>query len=392
MEEPFPDVSGDAANEGTAAHELAAHCLANDKDPAHYKGRVVDITATTVALRFLQPASPLGNDGTRWPVTDEMIEGVNVYLEHVRGLRGERAVEQRLDISHVADGIFGTGDALVYDQVNKHLHVIDLKYGRGVLVEAKDNPQLLLYASGAAKRYHNREGINLVTMTIVQPRAQHPKGPVRSHTITWKELADAETEIGEGAKRVAEASTAPDVKPYLSSGSWCRFCKAGAVCEVRAEEAIAAAEAEFTDLTAEAVSAMPPEKLAKVLAKARDIEHWIKAVQEHAHAEAMAGRPVPGFKLVEKRAVRKWRNEQLLIENAPMMLSIPEDALYGPRPLLSPAQLEKILSPAERKDVAPFVVKSSSGFNLVPEDDPRPAAKPSAEDEFGPVGLDDCET
>lgn len=391
--------SSAAANEGTAAHELASWSLIMQRDPADMLGRIIDIDGVDHARRFLMPGSPITDD-TRWPVTDEMVDAVRVYTDYVDSLGGERAVEQKLDISHIHPDMWGTGDATVYVAETKTLHVVDLKYGRGVVVEAEGNPQLALYASGARKRLHNRGPIDTVIATIVQPRAPHDEGRIRSVAYTAADLDALEVEIGAKAARTDEARerymAAPVTKAgealnqrwqtdYLVPGEWCRFCKVRATCPARAGQALADAQAEFASdgsVTLPDPTALTPERLAYLLKTARQVQHWINAVEEHANAEALAGRIPPGWKLVPKRAQRVWTDETAFLSAAPVLLSIDVAEMYGEPKLLSPSQLEKKLPKAERGSLAAFVTKASSGLNLVPEEDARSAVRVDAAAEF----------
>ena len=173
---------------------------------------------------------------------------------------------------------------------------------------------------------------------------------------------------------------------YLAAGDHCRFCAAGAVCPMRAEQAIADAQAEFGDdgeIVTTEIARLSTADLGDLVRKARQIQHWVKAVEEHANAEALAGRIPEGFKLAAKRATRKWTDESVVISVAPIMTTLAPEEMFAEPKLLSPAQLEKKLPKAERAALAPFITKESSGANLVPEDDPRPSIRPSAEEEFG---------
>ncbi len=394
MEERMPPgKSSAAANEGTAAHELAAWALTMQRDPADMLGRVIDITGKDHARRFLQKGAPLTDDGTRWPVTEEMVEAVKVYVEHILSLGGERLVEQRLHMTRIHEDIWGTGDDITWLADEKHLHVVDLKYGRGVVVEAKDNSQLACYASGALTRLEAEgiSGARTITMTIVQPRAPHDEGPVRSWTVDAAELADKELDIAGSARAALIATGQNDVgsdewnAEWLRPGEHCRFCSFGAQCPKRAEQAIADAQAEFADdgtMTLPEPESMTPEALADTLRKARQIQHWINAVEEHANAEAQAGRIPPGFKLVAKRATRSWKDESTFVAMAPMLFSVDTAQMYAAPKLLSPAQLEKLLPKDERAALATFITSNSSGTNLVPADDARPSTRPSAEEDF----------
>lgn len=388
----MPDKSGAAANEGTAAHELAAWALTMRRDPADMLGRIIDIRGEDHHRKFLVQGSPLEGT-TRWPVTPEMVEAVGLYVNYVETLGGERSIEQKMHMEAIHPEVWGTGDALVYQADRKALHIVDLKYGRGVEVGAENNPQLLAYASGALARMSNVGPVETITATIVQPRVDpEPK----SWTLTLDELRAAESELGDAANLALAAAEAFVSDPqsaamissmgrwaetYLRPGAHCRFCKVAATCSARASDALKGVGATST-FVAKDPALLTGEELADRLRAARQIQHWVKSVEEYAHAEAVAGRVPPGFKLVAKRATRNWTDEESFIAAAPMILSISPAEMFGPQPLLSPAQLEKKLPKAERDALAAFVTTASSGTNLVAIDDARPSAKASAEDEF----------
>lgn len=374
------------AAEGTAAHELAAHCLEKGFDADRFLGSVIDITANG-------PGAMFGNRGltdplTRFEVTDEMAEGVQEYIDHVRSLfmsDGERRegvevdIEHRFDLTHVHHDMFGTGDAVVYDPAGKHLHVVDLKYGRGIAVEAEHNVQLLTYGVGALKRYHNRE-VERVTLTIVQPRAHHAAGSIRSWTTSVDDLRMFALEL-KGAAKACEEADAP-----LAAGAWCKFCPAAAVCPEMRQKSLALAQAEFADSGSISVpepETLSSEQLGSILREVNIIEDWCRRVMEHAHAEATAGRMPDGFKLVDKRASRKWKDEALAAQSIPLLTGIGGADLYSEPKLKSVAQMEKTVGKKEFAAIeSRLVVKQSSGTVLAPESDKRPAAKVSAVEEF----------
>lgn len=360
------------AAEGTAAHELAARCLSTGEDPAEHLGKVIDTQHADGAL-FVDGEA----DGVRtFAVDEEMVDGVALYVGSVESLipqsgAYELDVEQRLDMTHIHPDIYGTGDAVVYQEKAGWLHVVDLKYGKGVVVEPEENPQLLLYGAGAARRYHNRL-LNGVTLHVVQPRAPHHYGPVRSWPTDLISLMEFEDVLGDAARRTAD----PDAP--LVPGDHCRFCPALPVCPAARKAAAEAARAEFDE-----PAGLSGEDLAAVLKEADFIGTWVKSVQEYAHAEAVAGRMPPGFKLVAKRASRKWKGTAAEIERGLVLHDVDRDDIYTEPEIRSPAALEKVLG---KKAFAPIekalVAKVSSGTNLVPEDDPRPSVKADAQQEF----------
>jgi hypothetical protein len=375
----------------TAAHELASHCLETGDDPATFTGMWVDIRQEDGKL-FVELDEPPAEPGRYFEVDDEMADGVGLYVEHVRSLHESSElcfvdVEQRLDMTHLHPEIFGTSDATVLDAGNRHLHVVDLKYGKGLAVDDTDNPQLLLYAAGAARRHHNAQ-IEKLTMWIVQPRAPHPKGPIREYEIDLIDLFDFEHDLA----RAATATESPDAP--LVAGDWCWFCPAQPVCPAARVTRVGAAAEEFGEIgepvTFTAPEKLSPERLAALLREADAIGNYVKAVQEHAHAQAMGGHMPDGFKLVPKRATRKWKDEAEALASLTRLKVSKAEAYTEPK-LRSPAQLEKFF-PGRNKDqrqaaMADLVVKQSSGFNLVPVEDPRPAANIGAGADFEAVDV-----
>lgn len=395
MEAGFPDDrSSPYANEGSAAHELAAHCLQHDFDAARFLGRVIDINEP-----FGGKIMQSGADGvTRFEVTEEMVDAVEVYLDVVRSLTGRDRnlknpaviveIEQKLDMTHLHPEIFGTGDAVVYQKNAAWLHVIDLKYGKGVVVDPTENPQLMLYGAGAVRRYQGYR-IEGITLHIVQPRA--PGSPVRSWQTDVLTLLEFEDEIrakaqladyGEWVARHEEMEGAEWNAQFLEAGDHCRFCKAAAVCPALRAVAQQKALAEFSGgaIVLPEPTSLDQDQMAAVLRDADLIGNWVKAVQEHAHAEAVAGRMPTGFKLVPKRASRKWKDEA---EAATMLAALAVDPWQEPK-LKSPAQVEAavgkkkfagLLSDAEDLGFEAPVTKVSSGTNLVPLSDARQSVK-----------------
>lgn len=414
MEQPFPNTSSSYAAQGTAAHELAGWCLANDEQPEDHLGLWIDTQAEygNIFVDLTDDEGP-HPENRYWPIDDDMVEAVTVYTDFVRSLLKESKdaeldVEQRLDMTHLHPDIFGTGDATVYIESERHLHVCDYKHGKGVAVDAENNPQLLLYGAGAAMRFHNRP-LEKVTLHIIQPRAPHPKGRVRSCPLDLFDLFEFEDDIVKAAKTVDQAAkefavvTAVDGQidntmwqaVYLEAGEHCGFCRAHAICPKARAAALELAQAEFSDdgeLTLPDFTQMNPDQVASYMAQADQVIAHFKAFQEYAHAEACAGRMPSGMKLVAKRATRKWRDPAGVVDDL-MLSGLGKTDLYVEK-LKSPAQVEKVMKKkafeswvsdnTDDEGVGP-VVSQSSGTNLVPSDDPRPAVKADAASEFGTV-------
>lgn len=397
MQEGIPDTSSTFADEGSAAHELAEHCLKTLTDPAEYADCYVNLGEED---RITD--EPIGERSFR--IDDEMVDGVQTYLDTCReviALSGpdlEYAFEQWVDLSNIAGMEGGTADFAAYDPVTKRLTVADLKYGKGTPVEVTENTQLLCYALGVVNRYHNR-GIGAVELIVVQPRCPHPKGPVRRWETDAVTLLEFEHTLIAASAREQEAAAnfhpefdaavrphpTPWQEMHLKAGDWCKFCKAESFCNVKRQRVLEIASAEFGPYddqpTLPVVTQMSPDELAKVLRLRHEIGSWLNRVDEFAHAEATHGRPPTGFKLVAKRATRKWQDELQAAKNLEF-LGI-TDVWTEPK-LLSPAKIEPKMpgkNKAERaKALEALTVKESSGSVLAPKEDPRPALKAGVEE------------
>jgi hypothetical protein len=356
-----PRRSSRYADEGTAAHQLAERCLADGVDAATRIGEVELV------------------NGAAWDVTEEMAEAVQVFLDQVRGAMqpGDTLLqEQRFDLSALYPGMFGTNDACVVSPSRGRLFVLDYKHGKGHAVEAIGNPQLRYYGLGALMSL-KPVGIREIVLTIVQPRAPHRDGPVRSETITVMDLLEWTADL----KRAATATE--DVFAPVRAGEWCTFCPAAGTCPALRDKALEAAMADFGGATI-TVPADPgvlsPEEMARLLDSADLIDKWLAAVRAHALHLAESGQPVPGYKLVDKRATRKWRDEGAVPQHLSAMGLGPDDT--HDRKLRSPAAIEKLLPKEKRAALADLVEKVSSGVNLVRDDDARPSRTASAIADF----------
>lgn len=352
-----PVAESDYARDGTNAHTLAALCLRKAHNPGAYIGKTIK-----------------GEDGRAFTVDRDMASAVQVYIDAVDAAldsaprASEILIEQRFNLSAVHPGCFGTADCVVWDIALKTLHVFDYKHGAGIPVAVENNPQLMYYGLGAlfASGYPAKR----VRLVIVQPRCDHPDGPVRSWEIDAIDLLDFRADL----KEYATATENPDA--VLVAGAHCRFCPAAALCPELVARSQAVARLEFAPAVA-----YDPAKLAAALHEIDTVEARIKAVREFAYSEAEAGRAIPGWKLVAKRAVRKWRDEAELAKH--LERNYVESVLrevYEPAALKSPAQMEKVA--ALKGALDQFVIKESSGHALVPDSDKRPAVKLAAKDEF----------
>lgn len=341
---PEPTVSIYAA-EGTAAHSV-------------FEGWLRNIHVEDPACEITKEMNEHGREAAAW-VKHEMPPGAFLH------------VEEKIDLTHLHPDMWGTLDAAIVDEFGT-LHVIDYKYGAGIAVDAEENWQLIFYALGMSHRYHHN--FDRVRMTIIQPRAYHEKGPIRSWEIPIKELL----EYGLVLSDAADATEKPDAR--LEAGGWCRFCPAATVCPEISTRAIASAQIDFAPEKGVLALPAPTSRelvpyLPEILLAADRIETWISEIRKYAFHLIECGETIPGFKLVEKRGTRRWVNAEQAAKDAKRAFG----AIAFKTELLSPAQLEKLVG--RNSDwIESRVSVVSSGLTLVPDSDKRDARVPAIDD------------
>ncbi len=359
LSEGAPSVESAYAAEGTLAHTVASQELE----------------------KYFFNREPQGG----WmAATKEMRSAVNVYVDFVKAealaakadtKKGHILIEHRFDLGQVHPGLFGTADAVIYDAEEKKLMVIDYKHGAGIAVDVTDNLQLMYYGLGAL--LSTGFPCETVELVIVQPRCEHEDGQIRRWKFSSIDIIDFSADLADDA-RATEDPFAP-----LRPGKHCRFCPAAATrCDAVKNKALALAKTEFGP-----VSKYEPERLAEALKVIPMLEAWISKVHEFAYGEAMHGRLPPGFKLVSKRATRKWNApEEDIVKYMGEATKKPMSEFYTDPSLKSPAQMEKLVSKQIGEGLRKMIVSVSSGYNLVPESDPREPAKLDAKSEFTQIG------
>lgn len=292
----------------------------------------------------------------------EMEEATGYYADAViealeaAGDDAELMIEQQFSLSRWVPEGFGTSDAVVIG--GGVIQVIDLKYGKGIKVDARNNPQLRLYGLGAANLFDSLYDFDTVRMTIIQPRLDHistEELPL-SELLTW-----AEDEVKPRARM------AMDGTDYTAVGDWCRFCPAKAVCRKRAEYNLSIAKDDFRK---------PPllsdEEIGEVLRRADELQHWVKDVGDYALEQALAGKQYDGWKLVEGRSVRKYADD-LKVAEALKAAGYDEAMLYE-RKLYGISAMEKIVGKKRLTEtLGDLIMKPAGKPVLVPESDKREA-------------------
>ena len=382
LQEQFPNESTAYAEEGTAAHKLA-----------EYKVR-----HGYLHERMKRPQSDY--------YTDEIDQATDVYADFVAGIIEDMKrngvnplvlVEERLDFSDVVPEGFGTGDMVVIGKTDDGkglIHIVDYKNGTGVFVSAVHNSQMMLYALGALHGYDYIYDVEVVRMSIVQPRMDN----ISTFECTKTELL----EWAESIKPIARL--AYEGKGEQKPGDWCQFCRAKPLCRARMEEALALAREEFLDLDAgkgalageaEATDATAPYapdnsaptfkapgliplvELENVLPTLNRISSWIEAVFAYVSSEAINhGVPIRGYKVVRGRSNREFTDIEAVIKAA-------QDAGYNDlykHELITLTEFEKMMDKKKFSEIlGEYVTKPLGKLSLVPESDKRPAVDVSNE-------------
>ena len=345
LEREFPSSSSEAAAEGTAAHALCEHKLRK-----------------FLKLRSKRPHSDFEDD--------EMDRCSDAYVSFVQEQMGDIPspmvlVEQRLDLTRYVPEAFGTADCIIVG--GDMLHVIDFKYGMGVLVEAEHNPQMMLYALGALELLDGIYDIQTISMSIFQPR--------RENVCTWS-LPKEELLRWARDDLVEKARLAYMGEGEYRAGEWCTFCRAAARCRARAEEKLRLAKEEFK---------YPPlitdEEIEDVLGEIPELIKWANAILAYAMDAAVNhGKVWMGFKIVEGRSVRRYKDEDVVAREA-------ESAGYTDifdKKLISLTQMERLMGKKAFTDILDGLIEKPPGKpTLVPVSDKRPAIHTgSAQSEF----------
>ncbi len=341
LEKDFDNVTSTFAEEGTAAHDLSEHKLKK-----------------ALKMRSKKPNSQYQND--------EMDEMTDLYVEYCLSIIEKMKescpdlqilIEQRLDFSNYVPEGFGTGDLIVVG--NKTLHVIDLKYGKGIEVSSYRNPQMMLYALGALSLFDMLYDIEQVVMTIVQPRV----GNFSTYELSVSELMDwAENELKPKAELAIRG------EGDYCAGSHCRFCRAKDVCRARAMKNLELMKHEFAN-----PDLLSDEEVAEIIGLADELSKWASDVYTYASALAInEGKEWTGFKVVEGRSRRKYTDEEAVAAKA-------KEAGYNDiykKALISITEMEKLMGKKTFKELLSDYVKKPKGkLTLVPESDKRQAVE-----------------
>jgi len=380
MAEGLKRADTEFSTEGSAAHKLAEICLTKGLDP-------YDFLETKVK----------GFDNI---VDNTMAAAVALYVDTIMAEKGNRElfVEQRFRIDK---DCFGTNDACLIEPFGK-LTVYDFKYGAGVEVEAVENDQEILYAMGAIGE-DNPYGVEEIEMVIIQPRIQSSE-KIKRWTVPVEYIETYRKEVFEPTcLKVRLSGAEPD--KYLAAGDHCQFCPVRAasghdnkdvipeghmrVCPqiLKDAEELAMTKFDAPVLELPAPATLRMEQIGKVLNFAQVLSGWAKEVAAHAESLLINGHPIPGYKLVEGRSIRKWKNEVEVIQALKDMYG--EDIYEIPK-LKSPTQMADVVGKKNKGILDPFIIKPKGKISMAPDSDKRQAVVASnADDDFAEVEAED---
>jgi len=390
LEEGFPDSSSEFADEGSAAHFLASTALTDGKNAKDYLYKKIAVYNDREEFIGLQDKP----EGARvFVVNPEMIENVQVYLDLVRSMPGDLYVEQKYLISHLtgeADAK-GTADAVVIR--DGKITIVDLKYGRGVKVEAEGNYQLGMYAAAAIEHWSFCEEFHSVELVICQPRINHVDH--WETDLEWIEMLTRNVDLA--VRRSQEAN--PE---FVPGDKQCKFCKAKASCPALTNHVLRTITDDFVDLEQDIKPQIAAAKdrtvdnvlLGNLMASLDLIEDWCKAIRGRTEAELFAGKEVPGYKLVEgRRGSRKW-NDVDGVEALMKSMRIKTDVMYD-KTLISPTTAEKLaksgeIGPRQWPQLQSLISQSEGKPSVAPISDKRRAISNTAEDDFDAMTDDEA--
>lgn len=361
LEDAYPRETSAYADEGTLAHEIAEAHLTNTD-------------ASNMRLLELEN-NPHYYAG--------ILDDVQPYIDYVGGLedqvmssgtRADAHIEGKFSLNHIIPNSFGTCDYVIVGK--GFIHVVDLKFGKGVRVEAKDNSQLKLYALAAAWHYEADYTIEDVTLHIVQPRI----GNFSAATYKLAELEKWADEVVRPAALLAHEG-----KGEFKTGTHCRFCKAKAECRALADECLEAAKDAFNPATVQP-ALMDREELIEAYGKADTVRMWLDAVEARVVGLALGGEKIQGYKLVEGRSVRRWADDKEAAKTL-IELGCPRESVITEK-TVGLGDAEKAYKKLKLKDkfdeaMKAHLIKPAGKPTLVVESDNRKALEVSKGAEYG---------
>ena len=361
LEEGIEDKGSDFAAEGTLAHAICERKLLELLDRPHEE-----------ADKEIEELSPKYHTGEMDEYTDTyraiVMEKYNAARAHTSD--AQLLVEVRLDFRSFLQDSFGTADAVII--ADGTMEIIDFKYGKGVKVSAKANPQMRIYALGALDEFLLEYDIRRVHMTIVQPRIDN----LSEDEMTVEELTAWRDEVLRPASELAFRGDGEQVP-----GEWCRFCKVKASCKALAMLATKTCNEDFKN-----PRLIGDEDIPKLLPLVPVLKSWLDDFTAFSLERALAGANIEGYKVVEGRSIRQITDQDGLIA-ALVKAGFDRDILFRPAELKTLGDLEKIVGKTQFSELSKKYVNKPQGKPALVElsDKRPPMTTQSANDDFGKV-------
>jgi len=354
-----PEDGNQFSQEGTAAHEVAAANLQNRKpDPLACEGHPID--------------------------ADMHWHGWN-YAEYVTDLRepgSKLLVEQKLPLWYAP-----TRNCIIDAAVinPNSIHIVDYKYGAGIIVSTERNKQAVIYAKTVGNPLNLPDDFP-VSIHIYQPRGRAAEDmPFHVWETTWAEIQEIARGISDTAKDILDATDPKNPKPqrleFKASEKACQWCPAKAFCPERATLLLGGIESLGPMLPA--AMNLPMSQVAAILRHGSQITKWVNEVQAYALNCMKAGGQIPGFKLVTSRGGnRYWTDDKkaakLLLETT---LLKREEVIE--EKVISPAGIEKLIGKKKFDlKLLNLIGKPAGKPVIAPDDDARESCMIEGESEF----------
>ena len=329
-----PQPSNKYADEGTLLHNVIAELVMSDKHPEEFLHTKYNDQILTLEL-----------------IDNKLVPALAALDVIDPNKEMEIEAETRVGFGDLLPDVFGSTDLI--GRIGKRAVVLDWKFGDGVAVEVEENPQLMFYAAAAMRTEETKwafDGVEEIEMVIVQP----PQ--VKRWVTTPARIAKFEKDLIKAVKLAQQPNA------ELKIGDHCRWCAAKPICPQMTGAVDRALKTSIDGLDAPTISAY--------LKNADMLEQWITDLRALALQMLDSGARLPDYKLVAKRAIRQWTDEDKA-KVALFAYGLTESEVMETS-IISPAKAEKALK--KRKQALPddLVVAISSGNTLASADDPRP--------------------
>ena len=348
----FENLESDFATLGTAAHELAARCLVEEREPFEFLGQTIG-------------GYVVGAEDGIDP------DAVAVYVNECESIRprdgkGKELIEVTLAHSHLHPYLKGTVD-FGYWSSKRGMWLRDYKNGAGIGVDAPDNEQLLYYAFLMVVEHPwlgTADAGFPVNLGIVQPNFYGLHDAVRVWETTLGHVRDWGYDVLLPRMNDLVITQDVDNRDFVS-GSHCQFCPVLLECPT-----MQAAFREYAEQSEEFVEMLTDTELDHFYRLREDARRFMNAVEATVKARLIGGSTIPSAKLVETRTNRTWKPGAEVVLKAAL-----GDHAYEPRKIKTPAQVEKLSSRGKELALEYGYKPDAAKLSVAPIDDPRPAAK-----------------